>query len=81
MFDDIRSSSEISASSAEKIAQSISQQVTAFEQILLTLKQISEGIDNFVTTTKSTVKSAASLKQLADGMRSVVDTYKVGTDG
>ncbi|OHD81162.1 MAG: hypothetical protein A3J97_10890 [Spirochaetes bacterium RIFOXYC1_FULL_54_7] len=81
MFDDIRSSSEISASSAEKIAQSISQQVTAFEQILLTLKQISEGIDNFVTTTKSTVKSATSLKQLADGMRSVVETYKVGTDG
>jgi methyl-accepting chemotaxis protein len=80
MFDDIRSSSEISASSAEKIAQSISQQVTAFEQILLTLKQISEGIDNFVTTTKSTVKSASSLKQLADGMRSVVETYKVGTD-
>ncbi|MFH2115800.1 MAG: methyl-accepting chemotaxis protein, partial [Spirochaetota bacterium] len=54
MFDDIRSSSEISASSAEKIALSISQQVMAFEQILLTLKQISEGIDNFVTTTKST---------------------------
>ena len=80
MFDDIRSSSEISASSAEKIAQSISQQVMAFEQILQTLKQISEGIDNFVTTTKSTVKSATALKQLANGMRSVVETYKVGTD-
>ncbi|MBN2873998.1 MAG: methyl-accepting chemotaxis protein [Spirochaetales bacterium] len=77
MFEDIRGSSEISAKSAEKIALSINQQVTAFEQILLTLRQISEGIDNFVTTTRATVKSTASLKEMAEGMQAVVDSYEV----
>ena len=81
MFGDIRSSSEISAASAEKIALSISQQVTAFEQILLTLRQISEGIDNFVATTKATVKFAGSLKEMANGMQGIVQTYKVGSHG
>jgi len=77
MFEDIRGSSEISAKSAEKIAMSINQQVTAFEQILQTLKQISEGIDNFVSTTRSTVKSSSTLKEMAEGMQSVVDAYEV----
>ncbi len=77
MFEDIRSSSEISAKSAGKIALSINQQVTAFEQILQTLKQISEGIDNFVATTRSTVKSSLALKEMAEGMQSVVDSYEV----
>jgi methyl-accepting chemotaxis protein len=77
MFEDIRGSSEISAKSAEKIAMSINQQVTAFEQILQTLKQISEGIDNFVATTRSTVKSSSTLKEMAEGMQSVVDVYEV----
>ena len=77
MFEDIRGSSEISAKSAEKIAMSINQQVMAFEQILQTLKQISEGIDNFVATTRSTVKSSATLKEMAEGMQSAVDVYEV----
>ncbi len=77
MFEDIRGSSEISARSAEKIAMSINQQVTAFEQILQTLKQISEGIDNFVATTRSTVKSSSALKEMAEGMQSLVDVYEV----
>lgn len=77
MFEDIRGSSEISAKSAEKIAMSINQQVTAFEQILQTLKQISEGIENFVATTRSTVQSSSTLKEMAEGMRSAVDAYEV----
>ncbi len=81
IFEDILSSSEISANSAEQIASSINQQVSAFEQILLTLKQISEGIDNFVTSTKAMAHASMTLKQMAEGLRSMVDVYKVSEHG
>lgn len=79
-FEEILSSSEISATSAEQIALSIKQQVSAFEQILLTLKQISEGIDNFVVSTKSTTKTSITLKDMADRMNEIVDEYEVYDD-
>lgn len=77
VFEDILSSSEISAKSAEQIAMSINQQVSAFEQILQTLKQISEGIDNFVTSTKSTTKATEELKTMADVLNGVVEEYTI----
>jgi len=77
IFEEILSSSEISATSAEKIATSIKQQVSAFEQILITLKQISEGIDNFVISTKSTTKASISLKEMVDNLNNSIDEYKV----
>jgi methyl-accepting chemotaxis protein len=77
VFEDILSSSEISAKSAEQIALSINQQVSAFEQILQTLKQISEGIDNFVTSTKSTTKATEELKNMADVLNGVVEEYTI----
>lgn len=77
MFGDIRGSSEISATAAGKIALSIGQQVSAYEQILLTLRQISEGIDNFVTTTKATARSSAALKEMAEAMQKTVASYEV----
>jgi len=80
MFEDIRDSSDISAKAAEKIALSVSQQVMAYDQILQTLRQISEGIDGFVTTTRSTVKSSAALKEMAEAMQSTVDSYEVSSN-
>ena len=80
MFEDIRDSSDISAKAAEKIALSISQQVTAYDQILQTLRQISEGIDGFVTTTRFTVKSSGALKEMAEAKQSTVDSYVVSSD-
>ncbi|MFC1670647.1 methyl-accepting chemotaxis protein [Spirochaetota bacterium] len=77
IFEEILSSSEITATSAEQIALSIKQQVSAFEQILQTLKQISEGIDNFVVSTKSTTNASISLKEMADSLNSTVDEYVV----
>lgn len=77
IFEDVLSSAEISAESAEQIAGSINQQVSAFEQIVLTLKQISNGIDNFVVSTKSTASSSANLKELADSLKEIVDRYQV----
>lgn len=80
IFEDVLSSAEISAESAEQIAGSINQQVSAFEQILLTLKQISSGIDNFVVSTKSTASSSVSLKEMAESLKELVDRYQVSED-
>jgi len=75
IFEEILSSSEISAKSADQIAVSINQQVSAFEQILLTLKQISEGIDNFVVSTRSTTEASEKLREMADMLHDVIEEY------
>ncbi len=77
LFNDVLSSSEISATSAEHILMSIKQQVQAFEQILLTLKQISEGIDNFVVSTRATTAASQNLKEQADTLSETVAEYRV----
>jgi len=77
VFEDILSSSEVSATSAGDIATMINQQVSAFEQILLTLKQISEGIDNFVESTKSTSGASESLKDMTENLETIVGRYTV----
>ena len=75
VFNDIMSSSDISAASAKQIEGSVNQQVSAYEQILMTLKQISEGIDNFVTSTKSTSESSEKLKEMSETLSGVVKRY------
>ena len=80
VFEDIESSSEISASSADHISLSIGQQASAFEQILLTLKQISEGIDNFVVSTRSTTEASNRLKETAEDLDDLIDHYAVEAD-
>lgn len=82
VFEDVLSSSEITASSAEDISRSIRMQVASFEQIFLTLKQISEGIDSFVLSTKSTSEASEQLKEIADNFSETFDHYKLrGEDG
>jgi len=75
-FEEIMESAEISADSAMDISTSIRQQVLAFEQILLTLKQISEGINNFVVSTKSTSEITQNLKTMSDSMNGFLSSYK-----
>jgi methyl-accepting chemotaxis protein len=77
LFEDILSSSEISATSAGQIAASIRQQVVAFEQILLTLKQISEGINNFVVSTRSTSQAAVSIRTQSEKLNEIIGKFKV----
>ncbi|MCP4346289.1 MAG: PAS domain-containing protein [Desulfobacterales bacterium] len=73
VFEEILSSSELSAQSADQIALSINQQVSAFEQILLTLKQISEGIDSFVVSTRATTHASEKLREMADSLHVVIE--------
>jgi methyl-accepting chemotaxis protein len=75
LFEDILKTSEISSDSAQQIAGSIDQQVVAFDQILVTLKQISAGIDNFVTSTASTSKLTRVLMDMSVDLHQVVVKY------
>ena len=75
LFEDILKTSEISSDSAQQIAGSIEQQVVAFDQILVTLKQISSGIDNFVTSTGSTSRLTRVLMDMSVDLHQVVLKY------
>ncbi len=77
VFGGIRSSSETSAESARTITESIHQQVQAFEQILLTLKQISEGIDHFVSSAAASTRSSERLREIAGELDAIVAEYTV----
>ena len=75
VFEDVLMSSEISANSASDISRSINMQVISFEQIVLTLKQISESIDSFVQSTSYTTEVSDKLKAIADSFRSQLAVY------
>ena len=69
-FESIKSSSEITATSAKDITDIIQQQTVASEQILIALKQISAGVENFTAATDNISSSAENLRTLADGLNS-----------
>lgn len=64
-FSSIKNASEITAESAEKITTIIQQQAVASEQILVTLKQIASGVENFTSATEHISKSSQNLKTIA----------------
>lgn len=72
VFGEIKGSADTSAVSAEQIEGSVNQQVSSFEQILATLRQISDGIDSFVESTKSTSASSEQLKDMAESLNRLV---------
>lgn len=67
-FDSIKTSSEITASSAAEITSIIEQQTYASEQILITLKQIASGVENFSSATDYIATSAETLNNIATKM-------------
>ena len=77
VFGEIQRSADSSAESARNITDSISQQVAAFEQILLTLKEISAGIDSFVISTRSTSRAAETLQAMAGELDGIVGGYEI----
>ncbi|MBN2657217.1 MAG: methyl-accepting chemotaxis protein [Spirochaetales bacterium] len=79
-FSQIRETAEISADSAREITEAVRQQVMAFEQILLTLKQISGGINSFVVSTKATNEISMALKMMSDNIAKFLDTFKTKGD-
>ncbi|HPQ53208.1 MAG TPA: methyl-accepting chemotaxis protein [Spirochaetota bacterium] len=75
VFDEILNSAEVSAASSEQIVASVNQQVSAFEQILLTLRQISQGIDDFVVSTRATTSASESLKETSEDLKASLAKY------
>jgi methyl-accepting chemotaxis protein len=70
-FSNIRTSSEITAESAGEIKLIIEQQTAAFEQILLTLRQISEGVEMSSGSTQTISRACGDLKNIADSLRNL----------
>lgn len=77
MFGDIRGSSEASTDSTKQISVSIKQQVSSFEQILLALRQISEGVDNAAVSTKEIFKVTDSLQELVSILNIMLEKFKL----
>lgn len=69
VFLEILDSADISATSSESIENSIRQQASAFEQIVVTMKEISRGIDNLVMTQEQTARTAESLNSMAASLK------------
>lgn len=72
VFRQIKEASGESAESAAQIEGSVNQQVASFEQILLTLRMISDGIDNFASSTAATSRSSEQLKEMAESLNRLV---------
>ena len=64
-FDNIQMASDITADSAGDITTIIQQQAQASEQILITLKQIAFGVENFSQATEQISASVAKLDTIA----------------
>ena len=67
-FASVKSATEITADSAEKITAIIKQQTSATEQILITLKQIAAGVDKFTSATESISTASQNIKNIAEGL-------------
>ncbi len=80
IFEEVLSSSEISATSADEITRSTKMQVSSFEQIVLTLKQISEAIDSFVESTNYTNEVSDQLSNIAESFENNVAVYTVSDE-
>ncbi|WP_406034114.1 methyl-accepting chemotaxis protein [Treponema saccharophilum] len=68
-FSSIKNASEITAGSADEITTIISQQAVASEQILISLKQISGGVDKFKEATAEISVASEKLSSIAQELR------------
>ncbi len=79
-FSSIKNASEITAESAEKITTIIQQQASASEQILITLKQISAGVENFSMATEYISKASENLKTVATELSAAKESAQEESD-
>ncbi|WP_407429483.1 methyl-accepting chemotaxis protein [Treponema sp.] len=67
-FESIKNASEITASSSKDITTIIQQQALASEQMLITLKQIATGVENFSSATEDISRASETLKNIAEDL-------------
>ena len=73
MFESIKSSSEITAASAQDITDIIQQQTIGSEQILIALKQISGGVESFSAATENISQSAENIRIISEDLKNQVN--------
>jgi len=64
-FHSISSSSEITAESANEITDIVNQQNSAFEQIVMTIRQLATGIESFTESTSTISDATEQLEKIA----------------
>ena len=77
-FASIRNASEVTATSAGDITTIIQQQAMASEQILVTLRQIASGVENFTGATEHISKVSQVLKEIATELSNQKNTNRGG---
>jgi methyl-accepting chemotaxis protein len=77
IFSSVRDASIKTVETTSVVSKSVQQQVYAFEQILLTMKQISEGINNFVGTTSGMTTLSQHLHTTSNQLQQIVNRYKL----
>jgi methyl-accepting chemotaxis protein len=77
LFTRILEASETSAGSTEEIRESVGKQMNAFEQILITMRQISEGISEFAQTIDENSETARTLDETARVLEGIVESYRI----
>ncbi|MCR5622722.1 MAG: cache domain-containing protein [Treponema sp.] len=68
-FASIKNASEVTAASAGDITTIIQQQAAASEQILMTIKQIAAGVENFTTATNNISSASQKLKTISEQLK------------
>lgn len=74
LFNEILNSSAETTSSAKSIEEKIRMQIQGFEQILLAMKQISQGASDFSDSIQTSSKTAADLAELVESLKNLADS-------
>lgn len=79
VFDDVLYSTEIATTSTQKIHDSINHQVYSYELILMTLKQIYEGINNLSAVSQNAITISDTIYETTDELKSNIGEYQLIT--
>lgn len=76
VFDIILTSAEVSDTSAEQIAVATKKQAEAFEDILITLKSLSENIEQFTELTLVTTYTSEAIDEITTDFKGMLTKYQ-----
>lgn len=74
-FSDIQNAAESSSVATANIDSSIKEETQAFAQIVLTLKEISAGVNNFVSAAQHTSETTDTLNGIAENLHEIINQY------
>ena len=72
IFKEINISSEETVDSSKVISKNILMQISGYEQILVTIKQIAQGVSNSAESTSITSKISKDLKNQVDKLKEII---------